>query len=92
MIFIKPKDQFMFLAMLAFIFISSTALAASGNIPEIIPTLAKTTETFAPIPTLSNKSGFPIVSAQGALAVDLSSGISLYEKNADNTYYRKSPI
>ena len=74
----------MFLAMLAFIFISSTAVAVNGNIPEVIPTLVSAQKNYEPIPVLSPKSGFPVVSAQGVLAVDLSSGISLYEKNADS--------
>ena len=37
--------------------------------------------SFTPIPELSDSSNFPILSAQAALAVDIDSGISLYEKN-----------
>ena len=84
MIFIKPLDKFMFLAILAFVFVSSSALGITGNIPQIIPVIAKSNASYAPAPVLNENSGFPIVSAQGALAVDLESGIPLYEKNADS--------
>jgi len=79
------KDNFLFLAMLAFIFIGSTALALSGSFENIIlPSLeVKAEKKFPPIPILSETSSFPVVSAQGALAVDLDSGMSLYEKNPD---------
>ena len=85
--FIKPNDRFMFLAILSFIFVSSTALAITGNINTTLlysNVVKGSDEDFPSIPVLSDKSGFPIVSAQGALAVDLDSGIPLYEKNADS--------
>lgn len=74
----------MFLVMLAFIFVSTTALAINGDIPDILPILPETATSYAPIPVLRENSGFPVISAQGALAVDLSSGVPLYEKNADS--------
>ena len=43
----------------------------------------KPSKVFPPNPVLAADSSFPILSAQGALAVDLDSGISLYEKNPD---------
>jgi len=42
-------------------------------------------KVFAPVPIAKESSSFPVISAQAALAVDLSSGISLYEKNPDTT-------
>ncbi|MCX6705160.1 MAG: D-alanyl-D-alanine carboxypeptidase [Candidatus Woesebacteria bacterium] len=40
-------------------------------------------KNFPPLPVLGLNSTFPILSAQGALAVDLNSGVNLYEKNPD---------
>ncbi len=83
---LTSKTSFLFLAMAAFIFVSTTALAIDGrveNIIKAIPTLGSEPKKFPPIPVLVQNSSFPIVSAQGALAVDLNSGIPLYEKNPD---------
>ncbi len=73
--------------MLAFVFVSTSALAINGKVPNIvrqIPVMAGEKRIFAPVPVLGASSTFPILSAQGAMAVDLNSGISLYEKNPDN--------
>ena len=84
---LTKKNNFLYLAMLAFIFISSTAIAVSGDIPEPIKQLISPPKLeariFPPLPVLAADSSFPILSAQGVLAVDLSSGIPLYEKNSD---------
>jgi len=45
---------------------------------------AKTSESFYPTPVLKdNSKPYPLISAQGALAIDLNSRIVLYEKNPD---------
>lgn len=84
---LKKKDHFLFLAILAFVFISSSALSISKSVSLLrnndtgeIPVKNK---SFSPLPVLAAESSFPVLSAQGVLAVDLSSGINLYEKNAD---------
>lgn len=78
------KNNFLYLAILAFVFISTSALSLSGEIPELISKVTGgSTKTFPPNPVLSANSSFPVLSAQGALAVDLNSGVSLYEKNPD---------
>lgn len=77
----------MYFTILVFVFISSTALAISGQIPNPIRKLiveATQPTVYPDLPVLSDGSSFPIISAQGAFAVDLDSGVSLYEKNADN--------
>ena len=84
--FFKNKNRFLYLAILAFIFVSTTALAVSGQIPDVIknlPILGLSKKNFPPNPVLAADSSFPVLSAQGALAVDLDSGVSLYEKNPD---------
>jgi D-alanyl-D-alanine carboxypeptidase (penicillin-binding protein 5/6) len=84
--FFGNKNNFQFLVMLAFIFVVSSALVISGqaivpqpfNSPTVQPS-----KFFPPLPVLAAESSFPTLSAQGVLAVDLNSGVSLYEKNAD---------
>jgi D-alanyl-D-alanine carboxypeptidase len=83
--FFNNKNRFQFLAILVFVFVASSALAISGQIPvfkQFIPK-AQEPKTFPPLPVLAAKSFFPTLSAQGVIATDLDSGITLYEKNAD---------
>ncbi len=79
------KDQFLYLVILVFVFIASTALVLGTKEFSIskktVKVLAKGEKSFTPIPILSENVGYPVVSAQAAIAVDLESGISLYEKN-----------
>ncbi len=71
--------------MVCFIFISTTALSVSKQIstrtslPKQL--LVKTSKLFPPNPVLGAETSFPVISAQGAMAVDLNSGTPLYEKN-----------
>lgn len=78
------KNKLVYLSMLAFVFIASSALVLTK--PEVI--YEKTpiqAQVYPPLPVLTKTDSFPVVSAQGVLALDLDSGISLYEKNADET-------
>jgi D-alanyl-D-alanine carboxypeptidase len=84
----KNKTHFLYLVMLAFVFISTSAMAISKEIPENIKNVTNSLfvqKTFPTNPILGESTTFPVLSAQGALAVDLSSGINLYEKNPDAT-------
>lgn len=84
--FFKNKNRFLYLVILAFIFISTSALAVSGQIQDVIKNLSVaqfSQKKFPQNPVLAADSSFPVLSAQGALAVDLDSGVSLYEKNPD---------
>lgn len=85
--FFNKKNNFLFLAILVFVFVTSCALSLTGQLKitgEFISQLSqKNTKTFPPIPVLTNGSSFPTLSAQGVIAMDLTSGITLYEKNAD---------
>lgn len=75
------------LSLLSFVFIASTALALSVGSNKYQATSNKKEEkTFAPLPVISKEASFPIVSAQAALAIDMDSGVSLYEKRADSSY------
>lgn len=84
---LAKKSHFLFLVMLSFVFVSTTSLALSSQkiIVEVLSRnlTAKPSRIFPPNPVLAADSSFPIISAQGAIAIDLNSGVSLYEKNAD---------
>ena len=85
----SSKNNFLYFLMLVFVFIASSSLAISGKIPNLIsklPVIAKETKNFPPIPVISGSTAFPIISAEGVIAIDLDSGISLYEKNPDSTF------
>jgi serine-type D-Ala-D-Ala carboxypeptidase (penicillin-binding protein 5/6) len=81
------KDQYLYLVMLSFIFVASTALVLGAKgltfNERVEKVFAKSERNFSPLPVLAENAGFPVVSAQAALAIDLTSGISLYEKNPD---------
>lgn len=84
--FLTKKNNFLFLAILVFIFVASSALVISDQIPlveELVNLSVKQTKVFPSLPVLAADSSFPILSAQGVIAADLDSGITLYEKNAD---------
>ena len=84
------KSYFLYFLMLSFVFIATTALSLS-KIEKIKPEEKLVsdkieTKNFIPNPILKeNTNTFPIVSAQAALAIDLSSMTPLYEKNPDLT-------
>jgi D-alanyl-D-alanine carboxypeptidase len=84
--FFNNKNHFLYLVVLTFVFISTSALAISGQIPQVqklVDSEVRQPKIFPPNPVLAASSSFPILSAQGALAVDLDSGVSLYEKDPD---------
>lgn len=76
---------FLYLALLSFVFIASSALSLSRYKEEPLVLSEKIEPaSFAPIPVLSDTVSFPVLSAQAALAVDIDSGTALYEKNPDS--------
>lgn len=78
------KKNFLFLLMIAFVFITSSALSLSrASLDMFKKTTAPGQKVFSPVPTLSGTNPFPIISAQAALAVDVESGVTLYEKEPD---------
>jgi D-alanyl-D-alanine carboxypeptidase len=87
---LTKKSNFLFFTMLVFVFVSSSALAISGQISSTFRAIdpyasgiSQMSRTFPPNPVLAAETAFPVISAQGALAVDINSGVPLYEKNAD---------
>lgn len=73
------------LSFLSFVFIASSALALGRN-PSLPESQVKGETNLPLLPVLTKASSFPVISAQGALATDLDSGVTLYEKNPDTRY------
>ena len=69
--------------MASFVFVASFSLGLFK--PEVIVVaFQREMPRVSPLPVLSPGTElFPIISAQGAIAVDLTSGVVLYEKNSD---------
>lgn len=76
--------KLLYLSLISFVFITTSALAISG-VPIISPINLSFYEprNLSSLPTLVGQAPFPILSAEAALGVDIDSGVSLYEKNAD---------
>ncbi len=84
--------KLLYLALLSFLLISTSALSLTkissppqklSGVDEFIR--QNSGKEFPPIPVLnSSNSSFPMLSAEAALAVDLDSGMRLYEKNPDS--------
>jgi len=77
-----------YLSALSFLFIASSTLAISNfnfSKPKSVSKaiLGEKVKKFTPIPLLVDESSFPSISAQAALAIDLPSGVVLFEKNPD---------
>lgn len=81
------KDQFLFFLMVCFVFLVSIVLVLYKD-DEFVKkgvesVFAGSDKTYPPIPVLSESANFPVVSGQAVIAIDLTSGITLYEKNPD---------
>ena len=82
---LSKKNNYLLFLMLSFVFVASSALALSpfGTVvyQEISSAVSK--KEYPSVPVISKDATFPIFSAQGVLAVDLTSGVTLFEKDAD---------
>ena len=87
------NKKLLLIVSLSFIFIATSALAATSlsNKRNSTPIKQKvisgfnseTTKNYTSLPTLTQNNSFPIVSAKAVLAVDVDSSVTLYEKNPD---------
>lgn len=83
------KNYFLFFIITVFVFLSTTAMSLSIKNNEQMtdedfkknPAVTILTKEFPPNPVLKDNVSFPTLSAQGVLAIDLDSGVPLYEKN-----------
>ncbi len=76
--------KLLYLSLLSFVFISSAALALAEVDNFIQSNDIRPKKDFPALPVIAKNASFPIISAQAALAVDLDSRVSLYEKNPDS--------
>jgi len=75
------KLKLFFLSIVAFVFLVSCGLLLSTPGQAAVKNFAVSKiKEFSPIPILISDDPYPVVSAQAVLAVDLNSGVSLYEK------------
>lgn len=79
------KNNFLYFLMLTFVFVASAALSIGPGFEGVYKTMVETIsgKNFSPLPVVSKDATFPIFSAQGVLAVDMISGVTLFEKDAD---------
>ncbi len=78
------KNNLLYLSLLSFVFIATSAIAISSDGQKIItflPIKISNNKIYPKLPILKENSGFPVISAQSAMAVDLDSGVTLYEKD-----------
>lgn len=77
------KNQLLYLSILSFVFISTSAIALNNGLDEIVTYVfpEKNTKAYSLIPILKDGAKFPILSSQSVMAVDLTSGVTLYEKD-----------
>jgi D-alanyl-D-alanine carboxypeptidase len=77
------QEYLMYFAMLCFFFIASFSLSLGKAETEVSVKDYKSNFKLSSIPILKGTNNVPIISAQGVLAVDLNSGMVLFEKNPD---------
>lgn len=88
-IFDGLKPYFFYLLIISFFFIASFAISfkrqeINGNLPAVVLGTSKKAVKLPPVPVLEkNVKGYPVISANAALAIDLGSHVSLYEKDPD---------
>ena len=85
-LFLDDSRSLLFLSLLSFVFIASTALALSASDSRHQPETSQNQKLLSPLPVISKDASFPIISAQAALAIDMDSQVSLYEKRADSPF------
>ncbi len=77
------KNRLLYLSLLSFLLISTSALSLTNNLDKMVTFIypkAKV-KAYSPIPILKDGAKYPTLSAQSVMAVDLVSGVTLYEKD-----------
>jgi len=83
-VLINPQ-KLMYLSALALVIVSTLLFALISRPKEEPVTERKVSKkSFVPAPVLMGLEAYPVVSARAVLAVDMNSGITLYEKNPDS--------
>lgn len=81
------RNNFFYLLLLSFILISTSAISMNYDFRNPIENInpISNTKAFSDIPLLKEGVGYPVLSAQSVLAVDVVSGVYLYEKDPQKT-------
>ena len=77
------SNNLLYLSLLSFVLIATSAISLNSKF-DVISTYIyspKITKTYSDLPVLSENAKYPILSAQSVMAVDLTSGVTLYEKD-----------
>jgi D-alanyl-D-alanine carboxypeptidase len=77
------KNNLLYLSLLAFVLISTTAISMDSNLSNMITYVypKKVSKAYSDLPLLKENAKYPIVSAQSVMVIDLDSGVTLYEKD-----------
>jgi len=77
------KNNLLYLSMLSFVFIATSALSLNFGFDKLIIYVypEKNPKIYSDLPILKESAKYPILSAQSVMAVDLTSGVTLYEKD-----------
>ena len=77
------KNRLLYLSLLSFLLISTSALSLTNNLDKMVTFIYPKTKVkaYSPIPILKDGAKYPTLSAQSVMAVDLISGVTLYEKD-----------
>ena len=72
----------MYLSLLSFVLVSTTAISLNSGFDNIVTYIypLKKSKAYSDLPVLKDTAKYPILSAQSVMAVDLVSGVTLYEK------------
>ena len=76
--------------MLSFVFISTSAMVADQATGRQQSVIRKLPRSFVPIPLAKKSSSYPVLSANSVLAIDMNTGVPLYEKNPDSQLFPAS--
>lgn len=86
----KKADLFFYIILFSFVFIVSIVFSVNTILQTVYEPSQENEETIInkktslpPTPVFIGDSNFPLLSAQAAIAIDLHSGVTLYEKNPD---------
>ena len=76
------KNDLLYLSLLSFVLISTTAISLNSGFDNIVTYIYPTkNKAHSDLPVLKESAKYPILSAQSVMAVDLTSGVTLYEKD-----------
>lgn len=81
----KPRqnNNLLYLSLLSFVLVSTTAISLNSGFDNLITYIypSKNIKIYSDLPVLKESAKYPILSAQSVMAVDLTSGVTLYEKD-----------